>query len=86
MGYIIMIVKILILLFVITVGFLLLCIWALCKSASIQDRQEAARRHRKPECYKPNIDEYKLCKGNGSEDCQFCCLYEDMPEDQFYDD
>jgi hypothetical protein len=83
MGYIIMIVKILILLFVITVGFLLLCIWALCKSASIRDRQEEARR---PKCYTPNNDPYPLCKGNGSEDCQFCCLYEGMPEDQFYDD
>lgn len=80
-----MIGKLIVVLLVIIVVFLLFCIWALCKSASIQDRQEEARRHRKPDCYKPNNDEYQLCKGNGSEDCQYCCLYEFTPEDQYYD-
>jgi len=35
---------------------------------------------RPPECYVPNANPYPLCRGNGSEECKSCFLYENMIE------
>jgi hypothetical protein len=37
----------------------------------------------KPVCYKPNNDPYPLCVGNGSEECEKCCIYENMDEEAY---
>lgn len=60
----------------------------LCKAASERDRaeEEAARptkKYQEPRCYTPNDNPYPLCKGDGSEECQYCCLYEHFPEPPF---
>lgn len=56
----------------------------LCKAASERDRaEEEAERKRRPVCYRPNDNPYPLCKGDGSEECQYCCLYENFPEPPF---
>lgn len=34
----------------------------------------------RPECYTPEPDVvYPLCLGNGSKDCEECCLFLDFP-------
>lgn len=76
-----MISKLLIIFGAVIILFLLIAIWALCKAASIRDRQDEEKR--RPKCYRPNNNPYPLCVGNGSPDCQYCCLYEDMPEPPF---
>lgn len=75
-----MIGKLLIILIVLIAVFLIICILALCKAASIQSRREEADR---PSCYTPNDNPYPLCVGNGSEECKYCCIYGNMPEPPF---
>lgn len=67
---------------------LVLMVLGLCKAASERDRaeEEAAQRtgkYHEPHCYNPNNNPYPLCKGDGSEECQYCCLYENFPEPPF---
>lgn len=38
-----------------------------------------------PDCFEPEkYNPYPLCVGNGSPECEACCLYVDFPEP--YDD
>lgn len=67
---------------------LVLMVLGLCRAASERDRaeEEAARptkKYQEPRCYTPNDNPYPLCKGDGSEECQYCCLYEHFPEPPF---
>lgn len=63
---------------------LVLMVLGLCRAASERDRaEEEAERKRRPVCYRPNDNPYPLCKGDGSEECQYCCLYEHFPEPPF---
>jgi hypothetical protein len=39
--------------------------------------------HKNADCFIPNNSAHPLCKGNGSEECQYCCLYEHFPEPPF---
>jgi hypothetical protein len=34
----------------------------------------------RPDCYNANNDPYPLCKGKSSDECLYCCLYENMIE------
>lgn len=69
-----MLIKLLIIFVILVTALLLLCIWVLSESAGSRIRREA----KKPDCYKSNNSPYPLCKGNGSEDCQYCCLYDSL--------
>ena len=36
----------------------------------------ALDQNKDPECYNSNEEPYPLCKGNGSDRCKDCCIYE----------
>jgi len=41
-------------------------------------------KYEHPKCYEPEEENpYPLCIGNGSAECNICCLYVDFPEPPF---